>query len=371
MCELMYMGIDIGKKHHEAGIVAADGRRMGKSLRFSNTKEGFERLLSFVEWRLSGEEELVTGMEATGHYWLALYSFLCERGFSVRVINPIQTDGFRNFHIRGTKTDSVDSFLIAEAIRFGNFESTRLAEEDIVSLKNLTRLRESFRDMCSDLKRKAVAVMDQVFPEYESVFPDMFCLSSRTALKECAVPAKIKEMDLNVLTGLVEEASRGRLGEERARRIKEAAASSIGVKISADTLALEMRLLLESMEDFEKRIAVIDGKIAEIMAGLGTEIATVPGVSPVTGAVMLAEIGDIDRFDSPKKLVAYAGLDPQLKQSGAFEGNRTRISKRGSPSLRRAFWMSAVVAAQTDPVFKALYEKKRREGKAYGTAIGA
>ena len=126
-----------------------------------------------------------------------------------------------------------------------------------------------------------------------------------------------------------------------------------------------------SMEDIEKQVAVLDGEIAEIMAGLGTEIATVPGVGSVTGAVMLAEIGDIDRFDSPKKLVAYAGLDPRLKQSGAFEGNRNRISKRGSPSLRRAFWMSAVVAVQFDPVFKALYEKKRGEGKAYGTAIGA
>lgn len=369
--EMLYLGIDIGKKHHEAGFVADDGKRIGKSLRFSNDRKGYESLLDFIKRRLPQGEEMCIGMEATGHYWLALYSFLLDKDFVIHVINPIQSDSLRNFRIRQTKTDSVDSFLIAETIRFGNFETTRLAEEDTLKLRELTRFRESFQDDCSSLKRQVVSIMDKVFPEYESLFSDMFCRSSNAVLKECVVPGEVMDVDLEILANLLKEASRGRLGAKKAMQIKDAAASSIGVLLCSDTLAFQIRMLLENIEFTGKQIARIDSEIENLMSRMDQVITTVPGVGPVTGAVMLGEIGDINRFDSPRKLVAYAGLDSQLKQSGSYEGKRNRMSKRGSPYLRRAFWMSAVVAAQYDPVFKAFYEKKRKEGKAYGTAIGA
>ena len=225
--EMLYLGIDIGKKHHEAGFVADDGKRIGKSLRFSNDRKGYESLLDFIKRRLPQGEEMCIGMEATGHYWLALYSFLLDKDFVIHVINPIQSDSLRNFRIRQTKTDSVDSFLIAETIRFGNFETTRLAEEDTLKLRELTRFRESFQDDCSSLKRQVVSIMDKVFPEYESLFSDMFCRSSNAVLKECVVPGEVMDVDLEILANLLKEASRGRLGAKKAMQIKDAAASSI------------------------------------------------------------------------------------------------------------------------------------------------
>jgi transposase len=111
---MLYMGIDVGKNNHEAGIINPEGKHLGKSLRFTNTSEGYVKLVNFIRDKRSADEPLKIGMEATGHYWLALYSYLFEQGFDISVINPIQSDSLRNFHIRQTKTDSVDSFLIAE-----------------------------------------------------------------------------------------------------------------------------------------------------------------------------------------------------------------------------------------------------------------
>ena len=162
---MYYLGIDIGKNNHEAGMIRDDGSHVGKSLRFSNTQEGFQQLMLFLEHRLPEHEALCIGMEATGHYWLALYSFLRQQDFTLHVINPIQSDSLRNFHIRQQKTDSVDCFLVAEVVRFGQFSETHLADEDILVLRNLARFRESLKDSCADYKRQVITVLDQVFPE--------------------------------------------------------------------------------------------------------------------------------------------------------------------------------------------------------------
>lgn len=115
-------------------------------------------------------------MEATGHYWLSIYSFLVEKNLSVHVINPIQTDGWRNgIEIRKRKTDIIDSILIADLLRYGDFLETSLSNEDYLSLRNLTRFRSYLISSVSDLKRKTIAVLDQVFPEYASSFSNIFC----------------------------------------------------------------------------------------------------------------------------------------------------------------------------------------------------
>ena len=167
------------------------------------------------------------------------------------------------------------------------------------------------------------------------------------------------------------KASRGRHGTKKAEEIKALAGRSIGVPFCKDAFAFQLKILIEQIEFTEKQIGEIDKKLAQLLKKLNPVILSIPGVGPATGAVILGEIGDINRFDKPKKLVAFAGIDPTVMQSGNFSGSHNRFSKRGSPYLRRAIWLAAVVAARFDPVFKAFYEKKRGEGKAYGTAIGA
>ena len=117
-------------------------------------------------------------MEATGHYWFSLYSYLIDLGFTVYVIIPIQSNAFRKMYIRQTKNDSKDSFVIAQIMRFGEFSSTSLADEDIMALRQLSRYRLALVDECSDWKRKCIALLDQVFPEYSKLFSDTFGVTS-------------------------------------------------------------------------------------------------------------------------------------------------------------------------------------------------
>lgn len=368
---MYYLGIDIGKNNHEAGIIRDDGSHVGRSLRFSNTQEGFQQLMLFLEHRLPEHEAFCIGMEATGHYWLALYSFLRQQDFVLHVINPIQSDSLRNFHIRQQKTDSVDCFLVAEVIRFGQFNETHLADEDILVLRNLARFRESLKDSCADYKRQVITVLDQVFPEYDTLFSNIFGQSSKAFLKTYGTPEQAVEVHTKSLATLLKKASRGRHSTDKARQIKSLAAHSVGLTLCSDAFAFQIRILIEQIEFTEKQIDEIDQKIAKQLKKLNSVILTIPGVGPATGAIILGEIGDINRFSNPKKLVAFAGMDPTTYQSGNFVGQNNRLSKKGSPYLRRAVWMSAFIASRCDPVFKAFYEKKRSEGKSHGTAIGA
>ena len=142
----MYIvGIDIGKNHHEASIVSPEGKQIGRSLRFATTHKGADSLMSFI-FKNIGNSPCVFGMEATGHYWYPIYSFLKAKGYTIYVINPIQSDSLRKMYIRQTKNDSIDSFLIAEVIRFGQFTTTSMADENILAMRQLCRYRDSAAD---------------------------------------------------------------------------------------------------------------------------------------------------------------------------------------------------------------------------------
>jgi transposase len=368
---MLYLGIDIGKNNHEAAIVNADGSHNGKSLRFANTSEGFDKLLQFITAKNAAGAELRIGMEATGHYWLALFYFLHKQGFSISVINPIQSDSLRNFNIRQTKTDAVDCFLVAEVIRFGQYTETHLADEDMVALRNLARFRESMVDTCAEYKMQVIAVLDQVFPEYEKLFSNVFGESSKAFLKNYGTPEQCLEANTKSLATLLRKAIRGHHSTAKAQELKAAAKASCGLDLATDAFSFQIRILIEQIDYTECQIDKIDQQIKQQLDKINSVILSIPGVSPATGAIILGEIGDINRFSNPKKLVAFAGIDPTVMQSGNYTGTHNRLSKRGSPFLRRAIWMSAVVACRHDPVFKAFYEKKRAEGKAHGTAIGA
>ena len=163
---MFYLGIDVGKAHHVASMLS-DGERkpLFKGFSFANTTEGAESLVARISEFSHEPDELSIGMEATGHYWLALYSFLFDKGYTIHVINPIQTDGWRKgVEIRKRKTDEIDSMLIADLIRYGSFSETRLCDEAVQSLRTLSRFRTYLVDSISDLKRKVICVLDQVFP---------------------------------------------------------------------------------------------------------------------------------------------------------------------------------------------------------------
>ena len=365
---MLFVGIDIAKRNHEASVIAQDGRVVRKAMRFANSQAGYNKFMDMVR---SLSEPVVFGMEATGHYWLTLYTHLRNDGYTVHVINPIQSDALRGMYIRKTKTDSIDSVIIADVIRFGRYCETSVEPGDLQAMRELCRQRFYIIDMTSDLKRKVIALLDQVFPEYEKLFSDSFGVSSMELLSQYTTPEEMLSVSSQQLAEVLEKASRGRLGAEKAVEIQDAARNSFGIVMASSSFSLIIRQYIEQIRSLESSVDIFDAEIARLLSGFDTQLTTITGIGPTLAAVILSEIGgDIRRFSSPAKLAAYAGVDPTVKQSGDISGTRMKMSKRGSPYLRRAIWLASTVAAFKDPAIHALYERKRAEGKDHMTVIG-
>ena len=372
---MFFVGIDIGKRNHEVALVDEKGSPIGKTLRITNTKKGSLELLNFFNKHDVNVDNAMIGMEATGHYWLAIYSFLNDLDFSVTAFNPIQSDVLRDFYIRKTKTDAIDAVLIAQVIRMDLPEKTSLPTEDIFRLKQLERFRYSLVDSSSDLKRKIITCLDQVFPEYEKIFSDIFGSSSTEILLNSPLPEDNLQLDTELLIETIHLASKKRFGIERSEKkvmkLKELASNSFGISIAADVFKLEIQIMLEQIRLIERQIIQIESEIHEIIATQDNYLTTITGIGDITAAVIMGEIGDINRFKKPSQLLAFAGLDASVHQSGDFTGTKNKLSKRGSPYLRRAIWQAAFIAAFHDPALSIYYQKLKQRGKSHGTAVGA
>ena len=368
---MIIIGIDIGKNKHEATLINEKGNIIGKSIKFENSTAGFNKLISSINNYNISNDKFIFSMEATGHYWLALFSKLVESDYNVQVINPIQTDACRKFYIRETKNDSKDSFLIAQVTRFNGYSKTTLPDEVMISLKELTRFRTFLVDDISDYKRKATVVLDKIFPEYTQIFSDTFGKTSKEILTKYPLPKDILNEDLESLAKVLSTSSKGRLGYSKAEQLQNLAKESFCIKFATEALVMEIKSILSTIEHLQNQVSKLDEKIAVLLRSLGTTIETIPGIGPVLGAIIVSEIGDINRFSHASKLVAYAGIDPTVKQSGEWKATKNRMSKRGTPYLRRALWTASIVAAFNDPNLHEYYLKKKNEGKHHGTIIGA
>lgn len=369
---MFYLGIDIGKRNHVASMLDDNKNPVFKAFSFRNSTDGAESLIAQIEHFTSDRNNISVGMEATGHYWLALYSFLLEKGFSIHVINPIQTDAWRKgIEIRKRKTDDIDSVLIAQLLRYGGVAETKLADEDIQALRCLTRFRSYLVDSIADLKRKVICVLDQLFPEYETLFSDIFGTTSKELLLKYSSPAELEELSVESISEFLENASRKKCGADKAESLLTAAKHSFGISYCRDAFSFELRMLIAQMKNIEEQVAQTEAEIKSIMDRLHSPITSIPGIGSILGAVILGEIGDIKRFAAPANLIAYAGIDASVSQSGEFESSHNRMSKRGSPYLRRALFLAANVAVRFDPDLHAFYERKRAEGKHHYVCIGA
>lgn len=369
---MFYLGIDIGKNNHVASMMDDAGKVVFKAFSFPNTSDGGVALFSKLTSYSNNLTNFEIGMEATGHYWLAVYSFLYDKGFLIHVLNPIQTDGWRKgTEIRKRKNDIIDSILIADLVRYGSFVETVLSDETIFSLRTLTRFRGYLVSSISDLNRKIICVLDQVFPEYQSIFSNTFGKTSKEILLQFSSPSDFEAVSADTLAQLLAKLSRKKIGDAKAEKLKSTASKSFGITFCNDSFSFQIKALIEQMSFIEQQVKDTETEIKKLMVSLESPITTIPGIGPVTGATILGEIGDINKFDSPKKLVAYADIHASVSQSGEYESIHNVMSKRGSPYLRKAFFQAALVAAFNDPVLNAFYQKKQAEGKHHLTCIGA
>ena len=367
----MYIvGIDIGKNHHEASIVSPEGKQIGRSLRFATTHKGADSLMSFI-FKNIGNSPCVFGMEATGHYWYPIYSFLKAKGYTIYVINPIQSDSLRKMYIRQTKNDSIDSFLIAEVIRFGQFGTTSMADENILAMRQLCRYRDSVISSRTEIKLRIGTIMEQIFPEYEKQFSSLWVSTSMGILEKYLTPENIENAPIDELFEIIKDKSHNKLTMKKAISIREAASDTFGIKIAQDAFSFQLKQLIDRMNFLDKQIEALDCQILEYYEKFDCYLHTIPGIGIIGAATILAEIGDISRFKNSSSLIAFAGIDPTVRQSGEFNSTHNHMSKRGSPYLRHAIFLAATTCSFHNSPLNAYYKKKRDQGKHHLTATGA
>ncbi|MFN2925954.1 IS110 family transposase [Lachnospiraceae bacterium YH-ros2228] len=364
---MYYVGIDIAKLNHFASVVSAEGEVLVKPFKFTNDNDGFCKLLSAID--SFDRSSLIIGLESTAHYGDNLVEFLVARRYQVCVINPIQTSTMRKNNIRKTKTDKVDTLIIARTLMTQPHRFFSQEDLDCMHLKNLGRFRMKLVKERTRTKIQLTAYVDRVFPELQYFFKSGLHQKAVYAiLKEAPTPELVASMHLTHLTHLLEVSSHGHFGKEQARELRVLAQKSVGSSDKA--LSLQVTQSVEQIELLDRQIIDVESQMTDLMLGLDSVIMTIPGIGYINGGMILGEIGDIHRFAKPKQLLAFAGLDPSVYQSGNFNASHTRMSKRGSRTLRYALMNAAHNVVKNNATFKAYYDAKMAEGRTHYNALG-
>ena len=365
-----FLGIDIAKTNHVASLINNNGDVVIRAIKFTNSNEGFNKLLNTIQSKLGDLSNIEVAMEATGHYWLSLYSALTDNNFNVSVYNPYQIKSYRGaYNNRKQKNDIIDSIIIADYLRVFGSKESKFPEEKLLSLKQLTRFRANIVANVSSLKVQVIGLLDKVFPEYKKLFCDTFGNTSKQLLLNCPTPDDIINISTTKLANILSKNSKGRFNKDTALHIKEVAKSSFGIKFTTDACSFEIKQLINQIVFLESQIDAVSKEIKELYNKLDSHLLSVPGIGDNLAPIILAEIGDINNFDKPSKLIAFAGTDPSENQSGNKLSSNDKTSKRGSPYLRHAIYTASLVAISNEPELRAYYDKKISEGKHHFVAL--
>lgn len=365
---MIYVGIDIAKLNHFASAIDSDGVVLIEPFEFLNDNDGFYMLLS----KLSSFEKdsIIIGLESTAHYSNNLVSFLISKGFHVCVINPIQTAALRKNNIRKTKTDKVDALLIAKTVvLMDNPRFVTLYDVALMQLKNLGRFRLKLVKQRTRTKIQLTSYLDQVFPELQYFFKSGIHQKTVYAiLKEAPSATQIASMHLTHLKNLLVSNSKGHFKKKMALELRVLAQKSVGTADRA--LSVQITQSIAQIELLDSQIDIVESELKDIVSSLDSVIMTIPGISLINGGMILGEIGDINRFSKSRKLLAFAGLDPSVCQSGNFSAKKTRMSKRGSSALRYALMNASHNVVKNNKTFREYYDSKRAEGRGHYNALG-
>jgi transposase len=366
---MVSVGIDVAKDKHDCFIQNSEGEVLADVFTIPNTLDGFNTLLQRIQDCTAATDKIKVGLEATGHYSYNILGFLLNNGLTTYVLNPLHTNLYRkSLSLRKTKTDRVDARMIAAMllsdVGLKPYTDTVYHNEE---LKSLTRYRFDKVKERARLKQSVSRLVCILFPELEQLVPTLHMASVYALLEEFPGAKQISKVHLTRLKTLLNQASRGRYGRDMAVRIRDAAKGSIGARMPAKSLELQHTIRL--IRELDTEIKDIESAIQDIMDELHSPITTIPGMGVRMGAMILAEVGDFSRFESPDKLLAYAGLSPSTYQSGQLKNCYAHMEKRGSRYLRYAIFNATKYVCLWDPTFAAYLAKKRAEGKHYNVAI--
>ena len=366
---MIVVGIDVAKDKHDCFIMNSEGEVLFNPFVIQNNREGFDSLYEKICSVANDFTKVKVGLEATGHYSYNILGYLLDKGLPTYVINPLHTNLYRkSLSLRKTKTDKVDARTIAAMllsdVNLKSYSNTLYHNEE---LKSLTRYRFDKVKERAKLKTSVARLVNILFPELEKLVSTLHMASVYELLSQFPSAKQIASVHLTKLTNLLSTASKGRYGKERAEDIRIAAKNSIGSDMPAKSL--ELKHTIKLIRELDAEIEEIEFHIEIIMDEINSPILTIPGISYRMGAMIIAEIGDFDNFNSPNKILAYAGLSPSTYQSGQLTSSCSHMEKRGSRYLRYALFNATKFVCNWDNTFAEYLAKKRSEGKHYNVAI--
>lgn len=365
---MIYVGIDVAKDKHDCLITNSDGEILANSFTISNTSIGFDALYQRILVLTSDFSKVKVGLEATGHYSDNLISFLVAQGIPTFVINPLHTNLFRkSLSLRKTKTDTIDAHSIVSFLRAEPLKQYSPASQTMTKLKSLSRYRFSIVQDCARLKNSYARLMVILFPELEKLVSKLCSPSVYALMLELPNTVTIASCHLTKLTRILSTASFNHYGRDKAILIREAARSSIGSNDESKSLELQQTIRLINLLD--QQIKEVENQIRPIVESLHSPIMSIPGISFKTAAMILSEIGDFENFSSAEKILAFAGMEPSVYQSGQSSSTNARMVKRGSKYLRYSLYLATRFVCIWDKTFSDYLQKKRNEGKHYNVAL--
>ena len=360
---MYFVGIDISKFKHDCAVVDELGDVITPSWSFQNDCEGFSLLRELLD-ALDGEKKI--GLEATGHYGQNLKLFLENNGFSFMEFNPLLINRFvRSKSLRKTKTDSIDALMIAQYLMTVEYKPYPPSFYTLEKLKSLTRFRDSLVRQRSKQLVELTNILDKVFPEFKPFFKGRFSATALYILSHYASPEKISSMNSKSYETL-RRLSRGKFSMVDFVELKTLARNTVGS--TCDYLLQEMEITIDIYNQLQSKVDEVEQQISDCVLGLDPSMLTIPGIGVSSAAVILSKFGDLSKFNSPSKLLSFAGIEPGYFQSGTSESTGKMV-KHGSSHLRYAIMNCAQTVINNEPTFAAYYAKKRAEGKEHRVAL--
>lgn len=365
----LFVGVDIAKETHYAAMTDQHGVILIEPFPFQNSKSGFELFLGSILSFLQESEKLIIGFESTAHYADNFIHFLVSNNLFFKVINPLVTSSLRNANIRNTKTDSIDALLICSTLYKEEQKNTLHRDETFSEIYSLCCSRRNLTRMRTKAKIQLVSYMDRIFPELAPFFKNNLHINTSYALiKEYPLPQSIKKVRIDVLTRLLTKASHGRYKKDKALELKKIAGESIG--IPSHSFALQAQMAVNQIELYDEQIASIDKQLEAFVNNFDTPLKSITGLGHLEISVILSVTNNLNNFDSPSKVLAYAGLDPVVRQSGKWHASKSRMSKRGNSLLRYTLIWASYNVCKNNKTFMNYYLKKTSEGKSHYAALG-
>lgn len=365
-----FCGIDVAKNKHVACVIDREGQRIVRSQSFTNDTEGFQRILERLK-EVGGPSKVAIAMEATGHYWYSLHDFLDRHRYHVAVLNPIQTAKQVTKGIRKSQTDKIDAHHIAVLLKNGEHRPALIPGELGMTCRQLTRLHHAMVRQAARIKQLLWSKLHPVWPEYEALFATPFCKTGRTLLNTTPTPRDVLALPRENLAELIRKTSRGKYGALQADKVRQAAENSVGTHRGITAARASIRLLLAQLDALKPIREQLEEEIKTLAERLPDYLMTLPGASPLSIVSLFGETDPIEAFASPSQLIAFAGLDLVVSQSGEYQATRRHISKRGSPFLRHTLWAMAHRACYQEGDLRDYWLRRKGQGLKHLAAVTA